>query len=149
MSLDPAPDNFNWVTAQAKCSTQTMFEKLRAGIQADVQSRNGIFDRQDHWRFEFHEDEDGFEVTRLVVPPSGVPPSARNMSRVTASVQFTRSGRRIHVQGEDVDVDFVAVVTLDATGQCLFAVDEVFYAEWQIRRMALEQLFFEESDDEE
>ena len=149
MSLDPAPDNFNWVTEQAKCSTQKMFEQLRAGVQADVQSRNAIFDRQDHWRFEFHDDEDGFEVTRLVVPPSGVPPTARNMSRVTASVQFTRTGRRIHVHGEDVDVEFVAIVTLDATGQCLFAVGEMFYADWQIRRMALELLFFEESDDEE
>lgn len=149
MSLDPGLDHFNWVTAQAKCSTQTMFEQLRAGIQADVQTRNGIFDRHDHWRFEFHDDEDGFEVTRLEVPPSGAPPSARNTSRVTASVQFTRQGRRIHVQGEDVDVELIAIVTLDATGQCLFAVGEVFYAAWQIRKMALEQLFFEESDDAE
>lgn len=149
MSLDPAPDNFNWVTAQAKCSAQTMFEQLRTGIRADVQSRNGIFDRHDHWRFEFHDDGDEFEVTRLVVPPSGAPASARSAARVTASVQFTRQGTRIHVQGEDVDVEFVAIVTLDATGQCLFAVGEVFYAEWQIRKMALEQLFFEESDDAE
>jgi hypothetical protein len=148
MSLDPAPDNFNWVTAQAKCSAQSMFEQLRAGVRADVQDRNGLFDRHDHWRFELHEDTDEFEVTRVVVAP-GAQPANRNASRVTASVQFSRSGRRIHVQGEDVDVEFVAIVTLDATGQCLFAVGEVFYAEWQIRRMALEHLFFEESDDEE
>ena len=40
------------------------------------------------------------------------------------------------------------IVTLDATGQCRFAVGEAYYADWEIRRMALEQLFFEESDDD-
>jgi hypothetical protein len=148
MSPDHVPDDFDWVAAQAKCSTESMFEQLRTRIRADVQHRNGVFNHEDRWRFEFHDDGDEFEVVRLVV--SGNPqPAGRHAPRVTASVRFVRNGRRIHVQGEDVDVEFVAVVTLDATGQCLFAVGEVFYAEWQIRRMALEQLFFEESDDAE
>ena len=67
MSADHAPDDFHWVGAQAKCSTQSMFEQLRAGIQ----------------------------------------------------------------------------------GQSRFAVGEAVYADWEIRRMALEQLFFEEADDAE
>jgi hypothetical protein len=57
--------------------------------------------------------------------------------------------RRIHVQGEGIDVDFTAVVTLDVTGLCRFVVGEATYSDWEIRRMALEELFFEETDDSE
>jgi hypothetical protein len=146
MSPDHAPDDFDWVAAQAKCSTQSMFEHLRTRVRADVQHRNGVLDWGDHWRFEFHDEGDEFEVTRLVSSGSGAQASGRT-PLVTASVRFVRDGRRIHVQGEDVDVEFVAVVTLDVTGQCRFAVGEAVYADWEIRRMALEQLFFEESED--
>ncbi len=119
-----------------------MFEYLRTHVREDVQNRNGLLNREDEWRFEFHDEDDEFEVTRLV-------PSGRSGPRVTASVQFLRNGRRIEVHGEDVDVEFVAIVTLDVTGQCRFAVGEAVYTGWEIRRMALEQLFFEESDDAE
>jgi hypothetical protein len=119
-----------------------MFERLRTRVREDVQSRNGLFDREDHWRFELHEEDDEFEVARLV-------PSGKGATRTAALVRFVREGRRIHVRGEDVDVEFAAVVTLDVTGQCRFAVGEAMYADWEIRRMALEQLFFEESDDAE
>jgi hypothetical protein len=148
VSPDHPPDDFDWVAAQAKCSTQSMFEQLRARIRGDVHHRNGVFDGDDHWRFEFHDEGDEFEVTRLVSSGIGIQGSG-STPRVTASVRFVRTGRRIHVQGEDVDVEFVAVVTLDVAGQCRFAVGEAVYADWEIRRMALEQLFFEESDDDE
>ena len=147
MSPDHVPDDFDWVAAQAKCSTPSMFEQLRTRVRADVQHRNGVLNRDDQWRFEFHDEGDEFEVTRLISSGIGAQASGRP-PQVTASVKFVREGRRIHVQGEDVDVEFVAIVTLDATGQCRFAVGEAFYADWEIRRMALEQLFFEESDED-
>ena len=149
MSPDHVPDDFDWVAAQAKCSTESMFEQLRTRIRADVQHRNGVFNHEDQWRFEFHDDGDEFEVVRLVSSGTAQPAGRHAPPRVTASVRFVRNGRRIHVQGEDVDVEFVAVVTLDVSGQCRFAVGEMVYADWEIRRMALEQLFFEESDDAE
>ena len=34
--------------------------------------------------------------------------------------------------------------TLDPAGLCRFVGGETMYAEWEVRRMALEQLFFEE-----
>jgi hypothetical protein len=147
MSPDHVSDDFDWVAAQAKCSTQSMFEQLRTRVRADVQHRNAVFNRADDWRFEFHDDGDEFEITRSVSTGMGAQATGRP-PRVTASVRFARNGRRIHVQGEDLDVEFVAIVMLDATGQCRFAVGEAFYADWEIRKMALEQLFFEEADAE-
>jgi hypothetical protein len=141
MSQDHASDDFDWVTAQGKCSAAAMFERLRTRVREDVQRRNGIFDRNDGAKFEFHEEGDEFEATRAVAGGMG--------SKVTAAVRFERVGRRIHVEGEELDVAFSAVVTLDVTGQCRFVVGEAVYSEWEIRRMALEQLFFEETDEPE
>jgi hypothetical protein len=142
MSQDTTAD-FDWVGAQAQCTARSMFERLRTRVREDVQKRNGLFSRGDHWKFEFYEDEDKeFEVERHV-------PSSGTSTNVTGVVTFVREGSRILVQGEDVDVDFVAVVTLDATGACRFVVGEAMYSDWEIRRMALELLFFEESGDAE
>jgi hypothetical protein len=141
MSQEQVAEDFNWVAAQARCSAALMFERLRTGAREDVQRRNGMFDQNDGWKFEFY-DEDGnqFEVSRVVTP-------GFTGSR-SALVRFERVGRRIHVHGEDSDVDFTAVVTLDVTGLCRFVVGEAMYSEWEVRRMALEQLFFEETDDD-
>ena len=142
MAQDTAAD-FDWVGAQAQCTAGSMFERLRTRVREDVQKRNGLFNRDDRSKFEFYEDEDKeFEVERHV-------PSGGTSTKVTGVVTFVREGSRILVQGEDVDVDFVAVVTLDATGACRFVVGEAMYSDWEIRRMALELLFFEESGDEE
>jgi len=143
MSQDHAPDDFDWVAAQAKCSAASMFERLRTQVREDVQRRNGLFGRDDGWRFEFHEESDEFEVSRVAAA------SGFTIPRPGALVRFARAGRRIQVQGEDVDVDFTAVVTVDVSGVCRCVVGEAMYSEWEIRRMALEQLFFEETDDAE
>jgi hypothetical protein len=69
-----------------------------------------------------------------------------NGARV-ASVQFERAGRRILIQGKDLDVDLTAIVTLDSSGLCRYVVGEALYSEWELRRMALELLFFEDADE--
>jgi hypothetical protein len=147
MSQEQVPDDFNWVAAQAKCSAALMFERLRAGVREDVQRRNSLFDRHDGWKFEFHDDGDGFEAVRVVSP--GFTGSSVSAPVVSAVVRFERAGRRIQVQGEDIDIDLTAVVTLDVAGLCLFVVDGSMYSEWELRRMALELLFFEETDESE
>ncbi len=138
MTQEHVADDFDWVSAQAKCSAASLFERLRTRVREDVQRRNGIFNRQDGWKFEFHEDDEGFEVVRTV--GSG--------SAAGVLVRFERAGPRIYVRGEDIDVDFTAVVTLDVTGLCRFVVGEAMYSEWEMRRLALEQLFFEETDED-
>ena len=139
MAQEHMADDFDWVGAQAKCSASLMFERLQTHVEEDVRRRNGTFERQDGWKFEFfaEDDVDAFEVTRLVG------------DKVAAAVQFERLGRRIHIQGEDIDVDFTAVVTLDPSGVCRFVIGEAVYSDWELRRMALELLFFEEVEEPE
>ena len=140
MAQEQAPDEFDWVTAQAKCSAAAMFERLRDRVKADVERRNRLLDLGSGQKFEFDEDEEGFEASRTVPAGSSVEP---------AFVEFAREGRRINVKGDGVDVDFTMVVTLDVTGLCRFVVDQMTYSEWEIVRMALEPLFFEEATEAE
>jgi hypothetical protein len=129
-----APDDFDWVAAQATCNTASMFERLRTRVRDDVNKRNALLARNDGWQFEFHEEGDEFWVSRLAG------------AEVAAAVRFERAGSRILVHGEDIDVDLTAVVTSDASGSCRFVVGETMYSDWEVRKMSLELLFFEEAD---
>lgn len=129
MTRDHAPDDFDWVSAQAACSPASMFERLRAGVKKDVERRNAPAGLDGRSRFEFSEDSEGFDVARLEGSRFADP-------RVAALVRFERAGPRINVHGEDVEVDFTAVLTLDPAGQCRFVVGEAVYTEWEVRRMA-------------
>ena len=139
MAHDTAPDQFDWVSAQADCTAASMFERLRIGVKQDVERRNALVDPDDGSRFEFSDDGEAFDAARLELSRFADP-------KIAALVRFERAGRRINVRGEDVDVDFTAILTLDPTGQCRFVVGEALYAEWEVRRMALELLFFDEPE---
>ena len=134
-------DDFDWVTAQSGCSGEAMFERLRDGARKDVDRRNGI-DAQSGIRYELHDDGDAFEVSR-------VEQSSFSSPRTLAFVTFTREGRRINVTGDGVDVSFTAFVAVNHEGACRLFVGEAEYSEWQIRKLALEHLFFDEGDDAE
>lgn len=130
-------DNFDWVTAQAGCSVALMFQKLLEGARMDVERRNAAtFGRTDGWKFEFHEDEEGgFEVVRVGGPKGG------------AVVTFYREGPRINISGDGVDVMITAVVGINHAGECRYFVGEAEFLGWDVRKQALDQLFFEDPDE--
>jgi hypothetical protein len=140
MAPDQVPDDFDWVAAQSKCTAAAVFEMLRTRVREDVHRRNGLLGRHDGWTFEFSEDGDEFEVARAE--------AGRRDGAVLAVVSFARSGRRILVHSEDLDVDVTAIVTLDPSGACKLIIGEAMYSDWEVRRMALEQLFFEEVEED-
>jgi hypothetical protein len=142
MAPDNTSDQFEWVSAKAKCTAAGMFERLRAGVKQDVERRNALVGLDDGFRFEFSEEGEAFEVARL----EG---SRVTHAKVAAVVRFERAGPRIHVRSEDVDVDFTAILTLDPAGHCRFVLGEALYTDWEVRRMALELLFFDEPEEME
>jgi hypothetical protein len=127
-------DDFDWVTAQAGCSAALVFQKLKDGARADVDRRNGAtFGRTDHWRFEFHDNEEGFEVVRIA-----------GSTKAGASVTFQLEGPRIEINGDGVDVRMTAVVGINANGDCRYYIGEGEFLAWEVRKQALDQLFFED-----
>jgi hypothetical protein len=140
MAPENTSDQFEWVSAKAKCTAAVMFERLRAGVRQDVERRNALLGLDDGCRYEFSEEaEEAFDVAR-------VEGSRVTHATVAALVRFERAGPRLHVRSDDVDVDFTAILTLDPAGHCRFVVGEALYTDWEVRRMALELLFFDEPD---
>ena len=130
-------DDFDWVSAQAGCSAEQMFQKLQDGTRADVERRNGTtFGRTDGWRFEFHEDDDGFEVARIA-----------GSSKDGGYVTFQREGPRINISGDGVDVRITAIVGINAHGDCRYFIGEGEFLAWEVRKQALDQLFFGDSEE--
>jgi hypothetical protein len=134
MAAGSSDDNFDWVTAHAACSAATMFQKLLDGARSDVDRRNGAaFGRKDNWRYEFHEGDGQFEIVRVTGP--------------SAVVTFQREGPRINIIGEGIDVEITAIAGINASGDCRYYVGEAEYLGWEVRKLALDQLFFEEPEE--
>jgi hypothetical protein len=130
-------DNFDWVSAQAGCSAGQMFQKLQDGAKADVDRRNAAASgRGDQWQFEFHDGDDGFEVVRIAAS-----------SKDGAAVTFAREGPRINIDGDGVDVRITAVVGINPAGECRYFVGELEFLGWEVRKQALDQLFFEDVEE--
>jgi len=128
-------DNFDWVTAQAGCSAVQMFQNLQDGAKVDVERRNlAASGRSDTWRFEFHDGDEGFEVVRIAAS-----------SKDGAAVTFALDGPRINIDGDGVDLRITAVVGINPAGECRYFVGELEFLGWEIRKQALDLLFFEDS----
>ena len=136
MATGSGEDTFDWVSAQAGCGVEQMFQKLQDGAQADVDRRNSAAFGQGGWRFEFHADEDGFEVVRVT-----------GSSRSDAFVTFRREGPRINIAGDGVEVQITAVVGINAHGDCRYYIAEGEFLGWEVRKQALDQLFFEDLEE--
>ena len=134
---DSTADDFDWVSAQGGCTAEQMFAKLLDGARRDVDRRNAAsFGRTDGWKFEVHvDDDDIFEVTRA------------GGSRASAFVSFERVGPRINITGDGVDVQLFAVVSINPSGQCRYYVGEQEYLGWEVRKLALDTLFFEADEE--
>ena len=111
--------------------------ELREDVRKDVERRNAISSHGNRWRFEYQAiDDDRFEVARG---------SGFSTGR-SALVVFERVGPRINVNGDGIDVDLTAVAGLSAAGECRYFVGEAEYRGWEVRKMALDLLFFEEEE---
>lgn len=136
----PMSDDFDWVTAQSTCSAAVTFARLQEGAAKDVERRNAISEEPQRWRFEVHADEsDRFEVIRT---------GSRFSTGRSAVVIFERVGPRINISGDGIDVDFTVVVALNPAGECRYFVGEAEYPGWEVRKMALDALFFEAEEDD-
>jgi len=138
MATESTTDDFDWVSAQAGCRVDLMFQRLLDGARKDAERRNGAgFRRTDKWRFEVNvDDEHSFEVARITETPQG-----------SAFVTFEWEGPRINIAGDGVDVQLTAIVGINASGECRYYIGEHEYLAWEVRKLALDLLFFEEPEE--
>jgi hypothetical protein len=137
---DSTADDFDWVSAQAGCTAEQMFTRLLEGARRDVDRRNASgFGRNDGWRFEVNvDDDDHFEVARIA-----------GSSKASAFVTFERAGPRINISGDGVDVELFAIVSINHNGACRYFIGEQEFLGWEVRKQALDMLFFERTEGDE
>jgi hypothetical protein len=126
------PKEFEWVKARTECSLYAMYKTLIAGLRDDAKARNELRGENDFVRF-------------IAKPSSG-----RHFSVIRegqrepslASVDFIYEDRTIGVYDGDGKKRFDVGITLTDFGECKFKIGDEELEAWQVRRKALEPLFF-------
>jgi hypothetical protein len=126
------PVDLNWVKARAECSLAQVFKALELAIKDDIEAVNSL--RPD-------------AGTKFALVPYG----GKRFSVVcevnhfpSSSIDFTLSENEILV-GCGPDTIFRAALTLTDSGRCKLKVNGVELEQWQFRRKALEDLFFDKN----
>jgi hypothetical protein len=122
--------DFDWVRARAECSLHTTFVRLESGVKSDVDARKEIPPANSEG-VSFKASKEG---DRLVV--------TRTEGSEVRKVEFSVNQNAILVAGDTAN--FEATPGLNITGDCTLMVEDQELELWQVRRKALERLFFNE-----
>jgi hypothetical protein len=124
------PQEFEWVKARSACTIEKMFEQLHEGIGNDVAAINS---------FRKFPEEKGFEVKQ----------SGREYSFTIKRAEAIRPFVKFAIAGDCINVSTDADkkgrdyrITLSDEGRCKLTENGEEREQWQVRRAALEQLFF-------
>lgn len=120
---------FDWVTERSSCSLPKVFKTLRLQVEEDVKSRNALRPNNFPYEFSIAENASDFTVTLQA-------------KDVRQSVIFSLSERAISVRDDKGNPMFAVTLTFTDEGKCRLNLNNQPRELWQVRRMALEELFF-------
>jgi len=120
---------FDWVTERSSCSLPKVFKTLRLQVEQDVKSRNAL--RPNNSPYEFSIAENAGDFTVLL-----------KSKDVRQSVIFSLAEHAISVRDDKGTPMFEVTLTFTDEGKCRLNVNNQPRELWQVRRMALEELFF-------
>lgn len=123
--------NFNWIKARAECSLTQVLRQLELGARNDVDTANAQRMAEDRHKFSISASAGRFSVTR------------ESSRALPLSVDFSSEGDEIVVCAGN-EIILKATIALNYEGRCILRVDNEELEQWQVRRMALEDLFFGE-----
>jgi hypothetical protein len=131
--------SFDWVTERFNCSLDGVFKELELAVKTDVDTVNRL------------EAERAGEAGGALMRNIGCVSAGRRFSvsrserggNVLRSVNFAVEPASISIKSDyDGGPAFVATIRLNSDGRCLLVVGDVEMELWQVRRKALEDLFF-------
>jgi hypothetical protein len=133
-NINRKPSTFDWVSERSNCSIKQMFEQMKMGIKQDVEMFNNGLKEKSHLFFEVAEN-----AREIRVFPA-------DQFSLDPIVVFSLNGNAIKVtrisDGENKQPVFDITIGLNDEGECMFSVGGKERESWQVRRMALEGLFF-------
>jgi hypothetical protein len=134
------PTSFDWVRGRAECSLYKVFKELLVGVREDVDTRNSIQPNHNPKWSVGALSSNRFSVLRE---------ENTNGCPVNSSVEFILAKDHLEIVDDDetspvsnTSPRLVATITLNNEGLCRLKVGDVELEQWQLRRMALESIFF-------
>jgi hypothetical protein len=119
----------DWVTQRFACSLPAVFKNLRLQIEEDVNTRNGLRPENAPYEFFVTDKNDGFVVEV-------------HAGDTRKAVTFRLAQHAILV-GDDVGNSmFEIALSFSDRGHCQLIVNNQALEDWQVRRLALEDLLF-------
>jgi hypothetical protein len=136
----PVPADLNWVKERAACTLGQFFKELELGVRADVDKINLLIQPGVMLKFSVVKHDNRFSV---ICEVNGL---------TSHAVDFTLSENEI-VVSENQETKFSGTLTLTNSGACKLKVHDKLHGkindeeleQWQVRRKALESLFFDEN----
>ncbi len=121
--------NFNWVKERFSCSPSKVFETLKLQAQEDVNVRNSLRPKNADYGFSVVVSGTSFTVLK----------EGNNLHE---SVIFSLTEKGITVRDKNDKPMFEATLTLNDEGECRVKINGQEREFWQMRKTALEGLFF-------
>jgi hypothetical protein len=129
--MNNIPQELNWVEKRAACSVESVFREIQAGVENDIAIANAIR------RFA----PDNYFGSRLT--SNGRVLVVAQLNVTGPRVVFMFQGETIEVREEATSTRWVCTVTLNDEGRCKLKLEDGTELEqWQLRKFALESLFF-------
>jgi hypothetical protein len=126
--MNDTPRTLDWVKERAACSLAQVFKELQLGVEEDVRAINDVRALDDDHKFQTSPiNHTGFVVYRNV--------SAKN-------VRFFLQPDHIEIDNDVSGEKHTATITLNNEGRCKPVLNGEELELWQLRRTALEPLFF-------
>ena len=124
-------DTVDWVTKRFLCSLPNVFKELISQLEQDVKTRNAL--RPNNSPYEFSATAHGDDFTVLL-----------ETGDVRKSVVLRRAEHAIVVLDDNGSTMFEVTLTFSDGGECRLHVNAEERDLWQVRRMALEKLLFQD-----
>jgi hypothetical protein len=131
MTTPTVPQNLDWVNARAACSLIHAFKQLEIDVEEDVKAANSV--QRLSFEAEFKMIRNGAGNLFGVISGSSTKPAVR----------FLLTPNAINVSDGAGGHEFILGLTLNNEGRCNFLCDGKELEPWQVRRMALERIFFQ------
>lgn len=127
------PEELNWVKARHECSLLQVFKTLELGVKGDIDAINSLI--RPGVMLKFHLASHGTRFSAI----------CEVNGQHSHSVDFGLKDNEILV-AENNTAKFTATLTLTNSGECKLRVSGDELEQWQVRRKALENLFFDKDN---
>jgi hypothetical protein len=129
--MNGIPRELDWVQARAACSIAKVFTELHDGVTKDVKAANSSCTPSSRGTL--------FE---LVPDKSSKAFTVRREETFQPSVVFMLDADHIGITSTATNEELRFTVGLNDEGRCQLRSNSHEYEQWQVRKMALEALFF-------